>query len=218
MSRNLNRLCFNQYEPTTTTFNGPSRYYVLNAANPGSAVPVTPILNAFTTVLPCRFASDERTLVYFAYDAGLVIWRAYVVDSQNPGTPALLAPPGESTAEQGAWQIADGAMRVAVAYFDTDGIGGIGGSEVGRYYSIPLDGNGAPFLFSDAYSFGINSSAFFDSNEDGSFVLYGRAQSGRGALEIMSTRGLNLSILLSKGTEIIGLKRAKWMHRAPYNF
>ncbi|HTU64304.1 MAG TPA: tandem-95 repeat protein [Steroidobacteraceae bacterium] len=217
MSRNLHKLCFNVREPSTTTVGGPSKFYVLDTSNPNVVTAATPIVSAFTSVFGCRFASDEHTMIYFGYDAGLTNYKAYRVDSANPATPVLVAPAGETTSEQGTSQIADGAMRVAIAYFDSDGQSGILDSEVGRYWSVPLDGS-APFLFADAWSRGLNATAFFDSNEDGSFILNGRKQSGRAALEILSTRGLNLSIPVSKSTETIGMLRARWVHSSPYNF
>ena len=42
-------------------------------------------------------------------------------------------------------------MRMAIAYFDNDGMAALQG-QIGRYYSLPLEG-GDPFLFSNDYSF-----------------------------------------------------------------
>jgi hypothetical protein len=216
VSPDMTRLCFGMYEPTTTTYDGPSRFYAVNIDAPMSATPATPVLD---NISQCAMASDNRTMIYRVYtpEPVPVSQQAYAVDSVTPGTPRLLAPAGELTAEQGAWNPAPAAMRIAIAYYTYDG-NYDNSTQVGRYYSLPLDGSGTPFLFSDTYrrNSATYTTFFSDSNSDGSFILYGRPRGSIPALELMSTHGLNLSIPLSNVAQTIGVQSAHWLERYPY--
>jgi len=130
-----------------------------------------------------------------------------------PGTPQLLAPAGEADSKQGLWHAAKSSMRIAVLYFNNNGVPSAAG-QVGRFYSIPLSGGGDPFLFSDNFQ-STGGMPFFASSADGSFLLYQRQQGGIQALELMSTHGLNLSIPLSRAGETIGVRSARWVRRYP---
>ncbi len=210
MSPDSSRMCFGVYEPTTSAYDGPSRFYAMELADPTSARPVSPVLD---DISQCAMASDNRTVIYRVYALNRNTQHAYAVDSVNPGTPVLLAPDGEAGSKQGTWQVSPHAMRVAIAYFDNDG-SPYTTNQVGRYYSLPLDG-GSPFLFSDSYLNAAYSTWFYDSNDDGSFLIYGRPKNGIAALELMSTRGLNLSIPLSRTGETIGVTNASWLRPYP---
>jgi VCBS repeat-containing protein len=210
-SPDLRRLCFTFYETSTTTFDGPSRFHVLDMGNPASATPVTPVLDRTSQ---CTFASDNRTMIYRVHSPDYVTQRAYAVDSSNPGVPRLLAPPTESASEQGYWMFAHDAMRGAITYFDPDGMAGTQG-QVGRGYLLPLDGNGAPFLFADPYIQPGFTSYFYDLNAQGSFLIYARTNGVKSSLEIMSTHALNYSIPLSRSSETTGARRATWLQRYP---
>ena len=170
----------------------------------------TPILNDITQ---CQFASDNRTMIYRIYTAGRITQQAYVVDSLVPATPQLLAPAGEAGSKQGLWHTAKSSMRIAVLYFNNNGVPSTAG-QAGRFYSIPLGGGGDPFLFSDTFET-TGSMPFFASSADGSFLLYQRQQAGIQALELMSTHGLNLSIPLSGTGETIGVRSARWLRKYP---
>jgi hypothetical protein len=209
-SPDSSRLCFPFYEPTTTTIDGPSRYYALDMGNPASATAVTGPIN---DVSLCTFASDNRTVIYRVYTPGRVTQQAYAVDSSNPGVPRLLAPASEVSSELGLLMFAHDAMRGSVAYFDNNGNPGTLG--VGRNYLIPLDGNGTPFLFSDNFVLPGVSSGFYDLNGNGSFLIYARSNGAISNLEIMSTHVLNYSIPLSRNGEILGVRRASWLQRYP---
>ena len=213
ISPNFSRMCFAIYEPTTTTIDGPATFYAMNLANPASATPVSPIHNDTSQ---CAFASDNRTMIYRIYAPNRLTQQAYAIDSVSPGVPLLLAPNGEANSKQAGWHPAPGAMRIAVAYFDNDGNASVQ-NQVGRYYSMPLDGSGNAFLFSDTYTYagypGGFTTFFYDANHDGSFLLYGRPKNGIAALELMSTHGLNLSIPLSRAGETVGVRSANWLHR-----
>jgi hypothetical protein len=130
----------------------------------------------------------------------------------TPGAHRGLEPPGEAGHEQANWQSAPNAMRIAIAYFNYDGVQGITSSEVGRYYSMPADGTGDAFLFSDNYQLG-GQFNFFASNADGSFILNSRRPGGIPKLEIMSTHALNLSLSLSAPGETLGVQNARWLRR-----
>ena len=210
-SPDASHMCFSVYEPTTTAYDGPSRFYAMDMANPASAKPVSPVLSDTSQ---CTIAPDNRTVIYRIYALNRNTQHAYAVDSVNPGTPVLLAPNGEAGSKQGTWQASPGAMRMAIAYFDNDG-NPYTTNQVGRYYSLPLDGSGSPFLFSDNYRQAAYTTWFYDSNDVGSFMIYGRPNNGIAALELMSTRGLNLSIPLSRAGETIGVKSASWLRRYP---
>lgn len=209
-SQDLSRMCLAYYEPTTTAPDGPSRFYSIDLADPTSTRPVTPIYSRTTQ---CTYASDNRTMIYRVRTPDYVTQLAYAVDVMNPGAPKLLAPAGEELSEQMSWHAAPGAMRIAIAYFDNDGVTNAQG-QTGRYYTLPLDG-GTPFLFSNTYSYDGYTTYFYDSNNDGSFILYGRPRNGVPSLELMSTHGLNLSIPLSGPGETSGVRRASWLRRWP---
>jgi len=105
-------------------------------------------------------------------------------------------------------------MRVALAFFDDNGSGSLAG-QVGRVYSMPLGGGGNAFRFSDGYVLNPLTSTYA-SNADGSFLYYPRqAGSSRYTLELMSTRGLNLSIPLSNTSETQGVRGIQWLRRSP---
>ena len=209
-SPDSSRLCFPFYEPSTTTNDGPSRYYAMDMANPASATAVTGVIN---DVSQCTFASDNRTVIYRVYTPNRVTQQAYAVDSVNPGVPRLLAPISESSSEQGQWMFAHDAMVGAIAYFNNDGNPGTLGA--GRNYLLPLDGNGTPFLFADNFVSPGVTSYFYDLNANGSFLIYGRQNGGKSSLEIMSTHSLNYSIPVSRNGETVGVRRASWLQRYP---
>jgi hypothetical protein len=212
LSPDLSRMCIGVYEPTTVAYDGPARFYAMNMADPASAMSVSPVL---ADISQCTFGSDNRTMIYRIFALNRNTQHAYSVDSLNPATPVLLAPNGEAGSKQGAWHAALRAMRMAIAYFDYDGSPQIQNTP-GRYYVLPLDGTGSPFLFSDSYIRpGSYTTYFYDLSDDGSFLLYGRPKNGIAALELMSTHGLNLSIPLSRAGETIGVKFAGWMHSYP---
>jgi VCBS repeat-containing protein len=209
-SPDSSRLCFPFYEPSTTTIDGPSRYYAMDMANPASATAVTGVINDLSQ---CTFAADNRTVIYRVYTPNRVTQQAYAVDSVNPGVPRLLAPTSESSSEQGDWMFAHDAMVGAIAYFNNDGNPGTLGP--GRNYLLPLDGNGTPFLFADNFVSSGVTSYFYDLNANGSFLIYGRANGGKSSLEIMSTHSLNYSIPVSGNGETVGVRRASWLQRYP---
>lgn len=210
-SPDTRRLCFSFYEPTTTTIDGPSRFYALDMANPNSATVITPVLDRTSQ---CTFASDNRTVIYRVYSADYVTQRAYAVDSMNPSTPRLLAPAAEINSKQGPWMFAHDAMRGSIAYYDNNGVATVAG-QVGRNYLLPLDGVGDPFLFSDDYHYGGVSSGFFDLNANGSFLVYSRVNAGKSSLELMSTHSFHYSIPLSNNAETVGVRRFTWLQRFP---
>ena len=138
---------------------------------------------------------------------------AYAIDAVTPGTPQLLAPASEVGSEQGNWYAAATTMRVFILYYDYDGSPSNQG-QPGRFYSLPLDGSGQPFLFSDNYLYD-GRSPFYASNADGSFIAYARPQGGIGALELVSTHLFNYSIRLSAAGEVVGARDIRWMRRYP---
>jgi len=208
-SPDRSRMCFAYYEQSTTSVDGPSRFYAATLATPGSEMPVTAALSDLRT---CQFASDNRTMIYRVYSAPYNTQQAYAVDSLNPGTIRPLVPSGEANSEQANWQAAPGAMRIAVAYFDNDGVQGVAQGETGRFYSMRADGTGDAFLFADHYQLAPVSN-FFASNADGSFIIHSRTQAGVPRLEIMSTRALNCSVPLSASGETLGVQNVRWMRR-----
>jgi hypothetical protein len=213
-SPDYSRLCYAFYEPSTVAIDGPARFYVTdtsNPANPAATVAVSPVINDTTQ---CQFAADNRTVIYRHYTAGRISQRAYAVDSASPGTPALLAPAAEAASKQGAWQVAKSAMRIAIAYYDDNGSPSLSG-QIGRYYTMPLDGSGSAFLFSDNLDASAGGSPFFASSADGGFILYQRLQGGRYALELLSTHALNLSLPLSAAGETVGVRQARWFRSYP---
>jgi hypothetical protein len=210
-SPDMGNLCFAFYEPSTTTYDGPSRFYTMNMSNPASVAPVTPVMDRTSQ---CTFASDSRTMIYRVYSSDYVTQRAYSVDSANPGVPRLLAPPGEVNSKQTYWMFAHDAMRGTIGYFDNNGNSSIQG-QVGRNYLLPLDGNGDAFLFTDNYAPPGFSSYFYDLNANGSFLIYARTNGAKSSLEIMSTHSLNYSIPLSRNGETVGARHATWMQRYP---
>lgn len=202
------QLCFAFYLPTTTTNFGPSRFYTMATASPASATAVSPVLERTTQ---CTMASDDRTLVYRVHTPDFVYQQGYTVDSQNPGTPMLLAPASEAISEQGSLQVAVGAMRAAVVYFGNDGVPGFTYAEVGNYYTMSLDGPPNYFRFSNTYLQPNVGSTFNASSKEGDFILYARRGDGISALEMMSTHVLNLSIRLSRPEEILGVRAMSWL-------
>ncbi|MEO8017740.1 MAG: Ig-like domain-containing protein [Pseudomonadota bacterium] len=210
-SPDFSRMCYAFYEPTTTTIDGPSRFYTMDLGNPASATPVTPVMDRTSQ---CTFASDNRTMIYRVFTSDYVTQRAYAVDSSSPGVPRLLAPPGEAAAKQGMWMFAHDAMRGAIAYFDNNGVPTVQG-QVGRNYLLPLDGNGDPFLFSDSFVRPDVTSFFYDLSDTGNFLVYARPNGVSSSLEIMSTHALNYSIPLSRSGETVGVRRATWLQRYP---
>jgi hypothetical protein len=209
-SPDRSRMCFGYYEASTTTIDGPSKFYAANLATPGSEIAMTGApMNDIGT---CQFASDNRTMIYRIWSPGHIYQRAVAVDSVTPGTHRGLEPPGEAISEQANWQAAPNAMRIAIAYFNPDGVQGITQSETGRYYSMPADGTGSAFLFADSYQLGPVFN-YFASNADGSFILHSRSPGGIPKLEIMSTHALNLSIPLSAAGETLGTQSARWLRR-----
>lgn len=203
------RMCFSYYEASTTTYQGPSKFFALDPATPGSEAPVTGVLNFATG---CTMAADNRTMIFRQYDASHGYQQAFVVDSVTPGTPVVLAPAAETNSEQGAWHVAPHAMRVAVAYHDNDGLAGNTG-QLGRFYSLPADGTGDGFLFSDSYQPSFIVGGVGASNGDGSFLIHTRSQGAIHKLELMSTHGLNLSIPVSAAGETLGVKSVRWLRR-----
>jgi VCBS repeat-containing protein len=205
------RMCYAQYEPSVTAYLGPSRYYVVDFANPTTANAVTPVLDG---AWQCTFASDNHTMIYRTYTPGFLAQEAYAVDSSNPGTPRSLAPPAEVTSEQAMWMFAHDTMRGTIAFFDNDGVGGMQG-QVGRVYAVSPDGSGAAFLFANDYVYPTVSSYFYDLDDRGSFLVYARPNGAISSLEIMSTHALNYSIPLSRNGETVGVRRATWLQRYP---
>ncbi|HUQ09035.1 MAG TPA: cadherin-like domain-containing protein [Steroidobacteraceae bacterium] len=205
------RLCFAFYLPSTTSSSGPTRYYAMDTANPASALAVTA---AFDNTTQCTMAADDRFMIFRRTPVGSVSQFAYTVDSVTPGAPILLAPAAEAASEQHAWQVAFGAPRVAIVYFDNDGVAGLAAGQVGRYYT--MSANGAPdhFLFSDTFVQPSLGSSITGSSEDGAFILYARPRGAIAALELMSTHGLNLSIPLSRNSETLGVQAMRWIHRS----
>jgi hypothetical protein len=210
-SPDTRRLCFSFYEPTTTTIDGPSRFYAMDMANPNSVAAITPALDRTSQ---CTFGSDNRTVIYRVYSADYVTQRAYAVDSMNPSTPRSLAPAAEVNSKQGPWMFAHDAMRGTIAYYDNNGVASVAG-QMGRNYLLPLDGTGDPFLFSDDYRYGGVSTGFFDLNANGSFLVYARVNGGKSSLELMSTHSFNYSIPLSNNAESVGVRRFSWLQRFP---
>ena len=210
-SPDRSRMCFNFYEASTNVYLGPSKFFALDTATPGSEMPITDVLTAGTQ---CAFAADNRTVIYRKYDPSQFYQQAFVVDSLNPGTPELLAPAAEVSSEQGAWHVAPNAMRVAVAYYDVDGSPGSGVFEMGRIYSLPADGSGDGFLFSDNYQPSYILGGIGASNGDGSFLAHTRMQGSIHKFELMSTHGFNLSIPLNTAGETLGARSVRWLH--PY--
>lgn len=204
----VGRLCFAFYLPDTTASDGPARFYAMDTADPSSAMPVSPV---HERTAQCTMAADDRTMVYRLSTAGIGTQLAYSIDSVTPGTPALLAPAAEIASEQGAWQVAFGAPRVAIVYFDSDGVSGFAPDQLGRYYTMSVNGAADHFLFSDTYVPASVGNAFTASSEDGAFILYARPRGGVSALEIMSTRVLNLSIPLSRASETRGVQSMRWL-------
>lgn len=202
------RLCYAFYLPSTTTNFGPSRFYAMDTANPASAAPVTPALERTTQ---CTMASDDRTVVYRVYTPDFVSQQAFAVHSQTLAAPTLLAPASEVMSEQGALQVAVGAMRAAIAYFGNDGVPGFTHAEVGNYYTMSLSGDPDYFRFSGTYLQPNVGSIFNSSSKDGDFILYARPGTGISALELMSTHVLNLSIPLSRPEEILGVRSMRWL-------
>jgi len=210
-SPNRSRMCFNYYEPSTTVYQGPSKFFALDTATPGSETPVTGVLTYGTQ---CAIAADNRTVIYRNYDASNSYQQAFVVDSVNPGTPVLLAPAAEASSEQGAWHVAPNAMRIAIAYYD-DGTSA-NPAQLGRLYSLPADGSGDGFQFSDSYRRSFIIGGIGASSGDGSFLLHTRERglSGIHNLELMSTHGFNLSIPLNNAGETLGVRSVRWLR--PY--
>ncbi len=206
----VTRLCFAFYEPTTTVNLGPTRFYAMDTADPTSAQVVSPIHSGTTQ---CTMASDDRTLIYRLYTAGFVSQQGYAIDSKSatPATPILLAPASEATAEQGAFQVAVGAMRTAIAFFDNDGVAGFNVGQLGRYYSMSSDGTADHFLFSDNYAPPNVGSVFNSASERGDFILYARPNGAISSLEMMSTHALNLSVPLSRPQETLGVRAMRWL-------
>ena len=211
LSPDLNRLCVWFYDPATLAFNGPSQLFSFDLGNPASVLAAGPLISGLTT---CGFASDNRTMVYRAKPPGSTLLRTYSVDSLTPGASLSLAPAAETGSEQGSATLAPHAMRIAISFFDNDGIDG-NVAQAGRFYSLSLEGSGDAFLFSDTYVSESVTSGIFNSNDDGSYVLYARPSNGISALELMSTHGLNLSIPLSRNSETIGVTSARWLQRFP---
>ncbi len=206
----FDRMCFAFYLPTTTTHDGPSRFYSLDTANPASAIVVSP---SHDRTMQCTMAGDNRTVIYRLNTPGLVLQQVYAVDAVSPGTPRLLVPGAEAASEQGAWQVGFDSPRIAILYYDHDGVGGMAAGQVGRYYSLSALNSLDAFLFSDTYvqpSVGAGSNA---ASEDGAFLLYARPRGAISALELMSTHGLNLSIPLSRDSETLGVTSMRWLRR-----
>jgi VCBS repeat-containing protein len=210
-SPDYSRACIGWYESSTTTFDGPSRFYSLVLNNPTSIRAISPVVN---DISQCQVASDNRTMIYRVYTPGKVSQQAYAVDSDNPGTPLLLAPAGEAGSEQSNWYTAATKMRAAILYLDNDGNPSNSG-QAGRFYALPLDGSGQPFLFSDSYVYD-GMSPFYAMNADGSFIAYLRPQQGSiGTLELVSTHALNYSIPLQAAGQTVGARDIRWMRRYP---
>jgi VCBS repeat-containing protein len=205
------RLCFAFYLPDTVTSNGPTRYYAMDTANPASALAVTA---AFDNTTQCTMAADDRFMIYRRTPPGFVSQFAYTVDSVTPGAPVLLAPASEAASEQHAWQMAFAAPRLAIVYFDNDGVAGLAAGQVGRYYTMSANGASDHFLFSDTFVQPTLGSSLTGSSEDGAFILYARPRGAIAALELMSTHGLNLSIPLSRVSETLGVRAMRWIHRS----
>jgi VCBS repeat-containing protein len=208
ISNDARRFAFAFNEPSSTQQMGPARFYAGSGADPAGAIAVSP---TYAATSQCSFGSDNRTLVYRIYTPGFGSQEVYAVDSITPGVPLKFEPASEIGSEQGDWQVAPNAMRIAVAYFTYDGVLGSAG-QTGRFYSMPLDGSGQPFLFSTNYVVG--QSIFFSSNDVGSLIAYPRPTGGINALELMSTRSLNHSFPLSRAGQTIGMRQASWLR--PY--
>ena len=209
-SPDLSRLCFGYYEPSTTVLDGPSRYYIANTAT-NATTAVSPVLS---DIISCQFAADNRTLIYRKFLPGRVVAQTYSIDSVTPGAPVSLLPAAEVNSKQGSVFAATKSLRAAIAFFDNNGSGSLAG-QLGRVYSIPLDGAGEAFQFSDNYVLNPLTSASA-SNADGSFLYYPRQiANSHYALELMSTHGLNLSIPLSKAGETAGVRGIQWIRRYP---
>jgi hypothetical protein len=209
-SPNRGRMCFSYYEASTTTYQGPSKFFALDPATPGSEAPVTGVLDYATQ---CSMAADNRTMIYRKYDASHSYQQAFVVDTVSPAAPVVLAPAAEAASEQAAWHVAPNAMRVAVAYYDNDGVPGNTG-QLGRLYSVPADGTGDGFQFSDSYQSSFIIGGIGASNGDGSFLAHTRLQGGIQKFELMSTHEFNLSVPLSTAGETLGVKSVRWLR--PY--
>jgi VCBS repeat-containing protein len=210
-SPDRSRMCFGYYEPSTTTNDGPSKFYAMDQAT-GATTAVTGVLS---DIAGCAIAADNRTLFYRTWSTNHVDQQIFVVDSVSPGAPVPLLPinePGNS--EAGALMPASGAARVAVVYYDGDGLAGTTG-QLGRMYTMPADGTGDAFLFSDTFQHSFVISPFNASDGAGSFIVHTRQQGSIYKLELMSTHALNLSIPLSSAGETLGVRSVRWMRPYP---
>lgn len=210
-SPDRSRMCFGYYEPSTTTTEGPSMFYALTQAMPGSEAAVTGVMSDITT---CQIASDNQTMIYRTWSAGHVFQQAHAIDLQNPGAAQPLVPASETGNEVGNVMLASNTPRAAIVYFESDGFPGNSGQQ-GRAYTMPANDAGDAFLFSDTFMHSFVISPYNASNGNGSFIAHTRILEGIYRLELMSTHALNLSIPLSAAGETLGVSSVRWMRPYP---
>jgi hypothetical protein len=200
-SRDRRRLCFAFHEPGVTAIDGLARFWVAGAEE--AAIDVSP-MHLDTT--QCAFASDSRTVVYRHRTPGLVSQRAYAWSIDGSGFDALEWAAVSGTKQSG-WLLAHDAMNIAISYFPDNGVASFAG-QIGQFYSIALDASSPPFLFRDNFVHPATSQSI---DAKGAFVTYPRPIGAIASLEIMSTRRLNYSIPLARGTETLGVSQSLWL-------
>jgi VCBS repeat-containing protein len=201
-SKDKRRKCFAFHEFGVTAIDGLARFYAGGAEEP--PVIVSP---AHMDTTQCAFAADSRTVVYRHYTAGRVSQDAYASSIDGSGYGAL-SWPAVAGRKQSGWLLPWNDMSIAVSYFPNNGIPSFAGL-AGDFYLIPLDASSPPFLFRTNYVYAGGLGDTIDAK--GAFIAHAPTNGGLNVLELMSTKRLNYSIPLSRGTETLGVSQLTWL-------
>jgi VCBS repeat-containing protein len=199
LSNDGSRVCFMFRQPGSGTF-GPSTIVAGRLSAPSLAAPVTPVFN---NVDRCRFASDNRTILFLAMATSVSPEQVYSVDAAAPVTPVIVNRPNLPGESFERWWVARTAPRLA---FATRYAGG----EI-DFYSASLDAPGTFITFAtDVFDDGSMPGVL---DRQGFILAYSKRPaplSGLRRLTLLSTQSASYSFSLTRPNTSTGLVQFEW--------